>query len=70
MRPIVLRLTWMREVVLFEDEVDIHLNPKIGPDWMLPGQQKEVVTPGVNKKRYIAGALNAKTGKIACRGHG
>jgi transposase len=52
------------EVILFEDEVDIHLNPKIGPDWMLPGQQKEVVTPGVNKKRYIAGALNAKTGQI------
>ena len=53
------------EVVLYEDEVDIHLNQKIGPDWMLPGQQKEVVTPGVNKKRYIAGALNAKTGEIA-----
>ncbi len=52
------------EVVVYEDEVDIHLNPKIGPDWMLPGQQKEVVTPGVNKKRYIAGALNAKTGEI------
>ncbi len=52
------------EVVVYEDEVDIHLNPKIGPDWMLPGQQKEVVTPGVNKKRYIAGALNAKTGEV------
>ena len=52
------------EVVVYEDEVDIHLNPKIGPDWMLPGQQKEVVAPGVNKKRYIAGALNAKTGEI------
>ena len=52
------------EVVLFIDEVDIHLNPKIGPDWMLPGQQKKVLTPGVNKKRYIAGALNAKAGEI------
>lgn len=52
------------EIVVYEDEVDIHLNPKIGPDWMLPGEQKEVVTPGVNKKRYIAGALNAKTGDI------
>lgn len=27
-----------REVVVFVDEVDLHLNPKIGPDWMLPGR--------------------------------
>jgi transposase len=52
------------EVAFYVDEVDIHLNPKIGPDWMLVGEQKEVLTPGVNKKRYIAGALNAKTGEI------
>lgn len=26
-----------RNVVVFADEVDIHLNPKIGADWMLPG---------------------------------
>ena len=52
------------EVAVYVDEVDIHLNPKIGPDWMLRGEQKEVVTPGVNKKRYIAGALNAYSGEI------
>jgi transposase len=46
-----------QEIALFEDEVDIHLNPKIGPDWMLPGTQKEVVTPGQNQKRYVAGAI-------------
>lgn len=45
------------EVAYFEDEVDIHLNPRIGRDWMLRGRQKIVVTPGQNKKRYIAGAL-------------
>jgi len=28
------------EVILYVDEVDIHLNPKIGPDWMLRGTQK------------------------------
>ena len=33
------------EVAVHADEVDIHLNPKIGLDWMLPGQQKEVLTP-------------------------
>ncbi len=52
------------EVWVFEDEVDIHLNPKIGPDYMLPGSQKKVLTPGVNEKRYLAGALNAFTGQL------
>jgi len=52
------------EVVVYVDEVDIHLNPKIGPDWMLCGQQKEVLTPGKNEKRYLAGALDAGTGRL------
>ena len=47
--------------VFFADEVDIHLNPKIGLDWMPRGLQREVLTPGQNQKRYIAGALNATT---------
>ena len=45
------------EVAYYQDEVDVHLNPKIGRDWMLRGQQKGVVTPGQNKKRYLYGAL-------------
>lgn len=52
------------EVVVYADEVDIHLNPKIGPDYMLPGTQKTVLTPGKNEKRYLAGALNARTGRL------
>jgi transposase len=52
------------EVALYGDEVDIHLNPKIGWDWMLPGLQKQVVTPGQNEKRYLAGALDARTGML------
>jgi transposase len=52
------------EVALYEDEVDIHLNPKIGYDWMGYGQQKEVLTPGKNEKRYLAGAVNVKTGEL------
>lgn len=52
------------EVVVYVDEVDIHLNPKIGPDWMLCGQQKTVLTPGQNEKRYLAGALDARTGRL------
>ena len=52
------------EILVYEDEVDIHLNPKIGLDWMNCGTQKEVLTPGQNKKRYLAGALNADTGEL------
>ena len=52
------------EVAVYEDEVDIHLNPKIGLDWMGLGQQKEVVTPGKNEKRYLAGALDVRTHEI------
>ena len=53
------------DVVVYEDEVDIHLNPKIGADWMLRGTQKSVMTPGKNQKQYLAGALNAKTGRLS-----
>ena len=52
------------EVVVYEDEVDIHLNPKIGLDWMVTGQQKEVITPGKNEKRYLAGAQDVRTGEL------
>jgi transposase len=52
------------EVVVYEDEIDIHLNPKIGLDWMVRGQQKEVITPGQNEKRYLAGARDSRTGEV------
>jgi len=46
------------DVVLYGDEVDIHLNPKVGPDWAPAWLRKQVVTPGQNKKWYMAGAYN------------
>jgi len=52
------------EVIVYADEVDIHLNPKIGVDYMVSGTQKTVLTPGKNEKRYLAGALNARTGRL------
>ena len=52
------------KVAVYEDEVDIHLNPKIGLDWMVSGQQKQVLTPGKNEKRYLAGALDVRTGIV------
>src|SRR5947199_257643 len=51
-------------VAVYEDEVDIHRNPKIGLDWMARGQQKEVVTPGQNEKRYLAGALDVRSRRL------
>src|SRR5205814_5367147 len=52
------------EELFYEDEVDVHLNPKIGLDWMPKGVQREAVTPGRNKKAYLAGALNARSGRL------
>jgi len=52
------------EAAVFQDEVDIHLNPKIGSCWMRRGQQAEVVTPGNNEKRHVAGSLHWRTGTL------
>jgi transposase len=52
------------EAAVYEDEVDIHLNPKLGLDWMVSGQQKTVLTPGKNQKRHLAGAWDVRTGKL------
>jgi len=51
-------------VAVYLDEVDVHLNPKVGLDWMNRGKQKQVVTPGSNVKRYLCGALDAGTGRL------
>jgi putative transposase len=50
--------------LFFADELDIHLLPKLGCEWMLRGTQTEVMTPGTNRKSYLAGALNFATGKL------
>jgi transposase len=57
-----------KEPVLYVDEVDIDKNPKIGRDWMLPGRQRWVLTPGKNEKFYIGGALDVRTGKLHATG--
>jgi transposase len=48
----------------YADAVDVHLNPKIGLDWMGYGQQKEAATPGQNEKRYLAGAWDVRTREV------
>ena len=67
------RLAWIRfhreqlqvqEVMVFADELDSHLLPKVGAAWMPKGTQEEIMTPGKNAKHYLAGALNLTTGAI------
>lgn len=50
------------EAAVFQDEVDVHLNPKVGSCWMPRGEQGRVVTPGDNIKRHVAGSLVWRTG--------
>jgi transposase len=52
------------EVAVWEDEADVDLNPRIGLDYMLPGTQRQVPTPGKNVKRYFAGAMDAQTDRL------
>lgn len=51
----------MANSVFYEDEVDIDLNPKIGADWYVKGQQKRIATLGQNQKHYFAGIANTIT---------
>jgi transposase len=52
------------ELMVFADELDIHLLPKVGAAWMPQGTQEEIMTPGTNEKHYLAGALHLATGKV------
>ena len=52
------------ETCVWEDEADIDLNPRIGADWTLPGEQRTVMTPGQNVKRYFAAAMDATNDRL------
>jgi transposase len=52
------------EAAVFQDEVDLNLNPDIGCMWMRRGGQAEVVTPGTNVKRYLSGSMSWRTGEL------
>ena len=60
------------EAVVYVDAVEIHLNPKIGPDWMLCGQQKQVSSPGENQNApwlapWMLGQAGSRTWKPITR---
>jgi putative transposase len=52
------------EAMVFADELDIHLLPKVGCAWMPQGTQVAVMTPGQNQKHYLAGGLDLSTGTL------
>jgi transposase len=56
------------ETAVFMDEVDVNLNPKVGCMWMRKGDQAAVETPGTNVKRYLAGSIHWRTGRLVLTG--
>lgn len=52
------------ETAVWQDEVEVHTNPKIGSMWMFKGDQATVETPGTNKKRHISGSIHWRTGQV------
>jgi transposase len=53
-----------REALVFADELELHLLPKVGAQWTRRGQRLEIVTPGQDQRCYIAAALDFRTGQL------
>jgi len=56
-----------RAALFFADELDISLLPTVGYQWMPKGEQLEVLTPGTNEKRDLAGARDRQSGRLVHR---
>jgi transposase len=52
------------EVLIFQDEVEIHLLPALARIWAKVGTQPEVPTPGTNAKQVVYGGIDYATGKL------
>jgi putative transposase len=48
----------------FQDETRLETNPKVGLCWMRKGTQRPLKTPGTNRKVWLSGALNFRTGRF------
>ena len=66
-----IRLHWEelgpREALVFADELELQLLPKVGAQWTRCGQRVEIVTPGQDRRCYIAAALDFRTGRLRHR---
>jgi transposase len=52
------------EVLVFQDEMEIHRHPALARMWALVGQQPEVPAPGKNEKKVVYGGVDYRTGKL------
>jgi transposase len=52
------------EVLIFQDEVEIHRLPALARVWAKVGTQPEVPTPGTNEKQVVYGGIDYATGKL------
>jgi putative transposase len=66
-----IRLHWeglrSQQAFVFADELELHLLPKVGAQWIPRGQRLTIVTPGQDQRQYIAAALDFRTGKLIHR---
>lgn len=51
-------------MLIFQDEVEIHLHPALARQWAPVGQQPEVPAPGKNEKRVVYGGVDYRTGVL------
>jgi transposase len=52
------------EVLIYQDEVEIHRLPALARVWAKVGMQPEVPTPGTNETRVISGGIDYATGPL------
>lgn len=52
------------EVLIYQDETEIHRHPTLCRMWAPVGQQPQVPAPGKNEKRVVYGGVDYATGKI------
>src|SRR5262249_728830 len=52
------------EVLIYQDEVEIHRLPALGRVGAKVGTQPEVPTPGKNEKRVVYGGIDYATGQL------
>lgn len=53
--------------ICFQDETDLHLNPRIEASYQAEGTQVKVRSPGKNQKRHAFGIVDVRTGRVVLR---
>jgi Homeodomain-like domain len=54
----------LRKAMVFADELDIHLSPKVGYAWMPKGTQMTGMTQGTNEQHDLARAVDLAIGAL------